>query len=863
MERNKIELRINGDGDRTSFFKLFLQNNFRIVVPMLQREFAFGRESAVEKRKDFLDSLFLYLSENKPNRDLDFIYGNIVEDKFIPLDGQQRLTILFLLHWYLSRITENKEERKLFDEVLLNKNGHSRFTYETRRSSSDFCDALMHHTVEFKKLLYRKKEENGKEVKYESIAETIEDSNWFHLTWKQDPTISGMLNMLDSIHEIFKGHGEFFSRLINVDKPIITFLFLELKKYKLTDDLYIKMNSRGKQLTPFENFKARYSEYLEIENKKLPKKINLEYKLNDGTLRKLPIHNYFSEMIDNKWTNFIWEYRNEGDHGNMDLGQLTDARMSNLIAALISLKYLELNPVSKGEQDEVVKALIKKSNPHSLPFQLLKKENALIIPISIYVFKALDILSDNGKNPAEILDPSFRFYFNLNDILNKLIIGEEDFTYNDRVMLYAYLGFVMKYGYDSKINFWMRFIHNVANAENNSRIDSIVNLSNAIKSVAELLDVAPKINKKLCEGLKVNAFPKFLVEEERIKAMLLYRTDRVNWLESILETERHGYLTGEIGFILYFSGIYDYYNKNKNLNWDSDNNFIEDFKRYSQAARAIFSNSYENRVNDKDYVFERAVLSKGNYLPKKNSHHNLLSTSAVSNNVKRDYSWKTWLRVDEEESGNQLQLQLVKDVIDDKEFNVINLSNSLKKIFNRQSTGVQWRDFLIDYPGTIEDSTQGFIAFYDGGQLLSGVLPMNSSRLSGYHSEIYTSALYIELQDKDMNVFKEGMKYEYVKTTDELPHIEFKNMVIENKHFDMLITAETCPQEWSLKRFRVEFRRRGDRKNSPRINSLYEFLETERFKELDGDEKTLVKYVNSFDQAKKYISKLLKKFSEL
>jgi uncharacterized protein with ParB-like and HNH nuclease domain len=44
-----------------------------------------------------------YLEENKPNRDLDFVYGSTEQEeeieKFIPLDGQQRLTTLFLLQW--------------------------------------------------------------------------------------------------------------------------------------------------------------------------------------------------------------------------------------------------------------------------------------------------------------------------------------------------------------------------------------------------------------------------------------------------------------------------------------------------------------------------------------------------------------------------------------------------------------------------------------------------------------------------------------------------------------------------------------------------------------------------------------------
>ena len=40
---------------------------------------------------------------------------------------------------------------------------------------------------------------------------------------------------------------------MNEKEPIITFIFMDLNEYRLTDDLYIKMNSRGKPLSKFEN----------------------------------------------------------------------------------------------------------------------------------------------------------------------------------------------------------------------------------------------------------------------------------------------------------------------------------------------------------------------------------------------------------------------------------------------------------------------------------------------------------------------------------------------------------------------------------------------------------------------------------
>lgn len=58
------------------------------------------------------------------------------------------------------------------------------------------------------------------------------------------------LDSLKSYWEILTKHYE------PIEKAPISFYYFPLEKYKLTDDLYIKMNARGKALTGFENFKA-------------------------------------------------------------------------------------------------------------------------------------------------------------------------------------------------------------------------------------------------------------------------------------------------------------------------------------------------------------------------------------------------------------------------------------------------------------------------------------------------------------------------------------------------------------------------------------------------------------------------------
>lgn len=70
-------------GERLSFFKLFSQKQFKIVIPIIQRDYAQGRkdEQTTEVRSDFLDALYGYLNEGVPNRDLDFVYGTLQSDE--------------------------------------------------------------------------------------------------------------------------------------------------------------------------------------------------------------------------------------------------------------------------------------------------------------------------------------------------------------------------------------------------------------------------------------------------------------------------------------------------------------------------------------------------------------------------------------------------------------------------------------------------------------------------------------------------------------------------------------------------------------------------------------------------------------
>lgn len=237
----------------------------RIIIPIIQRDYAQGRRDPdIDRvRSRFLDSLHSAVM-NKPIT-LDFVYGDIDADGVMtPLDGQQRLTTLFLLHWYATKKEDVPEEECGF---------LSNFGYETRYSARYFCIELTKFKPSFK-------------VK---ISEEIIDQAWFPLDWQKDPTISSMLVMLDAIDEKFKDVDNLWNQLKN---GAITFYFLPIRDMGLTDELYIKMNSRGKPLTRFEHFKAELERCMRSVDEDVARRV----------MRK----------IDREWTDMLWQYRDSG-----------------------------------------------------------------------------------------------------------------------------------------------------------------------------------------------------------------------------------------------------------------------------------------------------------------------------------------------------------------------------------------------------------------------------------------------------------------------------------------------------------------------------------------------------------------------
>ncbi|MBB1509985.1 DUF262 domain-containing protein [Tessaracoccus sp. MC1756] len=231
-------------GYRTSYVGLFDTDSHArapltsIEIPLIQRDYAQGRPG---ERESSIRSLFLEaIHEAATNGDplsLDFVFGDEEDATLRPLDGQQRLTTLFLLHWYLALRTSQDVASAPW----------AKLSYATRPSARRFCQRL----IEVSSL------PDG-----ELLSDWIIDQPWYLYVWRNDPTIQSMLVMLKHIQSLFEGDDAqlAWNHLTNRETPAVSFYVLRLPEVGAGDEMYIKMNSRGKPLTDFENFKAKFED---------------------------------------------------------------------------------------------------------------------------------------------------------------------------------------------------------------------------------------------------------------------------------------------------------------------------------------------------------------------------------------------------------------------------------------------------------------------------------------------------------------------------------------------------------------------------------------------------------------------------
>jgi len=483
-----------------------------ITIPIIQRDYAQGRkgDKVNEIRDTFLNTIFEKLEQNKTLH-LDFVYGSIKENSFIPLDGQQRLTTLFLLHWYFT-----KKEKQDTEFLKL-------FTYETRASSREFCQKIVENEIDCSSSNFIKK---------------IEDSDWFLAYWKNDPTIQSMLVMIDSIHQKFKNEN-FLNRLDN-----ITFEFFELVKFGLDDDLYIKMNARGKPLTEFENFKAQFEQFLKDQDENLERE--------------------FAEKIDNEWTDFFWKYKDDK--------YLIDRAFMNYfyyITEMISYKMNKEFTRSKVTSFKSIEIIYQDIDNIKLLFKSLDKLKVIV--------KSFDILFSKSIYESSKI-ALFEKDINFLELVIKSGHIDRVVSIQKKFIVFMLINFLVDNEIDDTFKDFIRVVRNIIERIRNLKRNELTYTPNfEYKDLNKYLNLFLKyLNSNIYEELaKDNGdLSDKEFQHEKEKALLILSDN--NFREPIYKLEDYKYLKGDIhNFIT---------------------NDLDDLIQYSKNLPSIFNSTNDSKV---------------------------------------------------------------------------------------------------------------------------------------------------------------------------------------------------------------------------------------------------------------------------
>ena len=556
-------------GTKTTYWKFIQEHG--ITIPVIQRDYAQGRDGKEVLRRRLLENIKSCLDTalnkqgSSPELVLDFVYGMADSKNNInPLDGQQRLTTLWLLHWYLLLMSDHIQSK---DTHL----GHlSRFTYETRLSSRNFCECLC-DISNFNNLR-----------KSSNIRKDIENQTWFMAEWKQDPTVKAMLNMLggeSSIEKIFyKAHKDYWKLLIDENNCPIKFYYLSLdgEIAQRPDDIYIKMNARGEHLTDFENFKADLVKFVR------EKSLDLE-ELKDKSVNP---ELYLSECIDSTWTDVFWSQLNEKDKQpfkstehekapNVDkqLFAFLNRYFLNCIFAEKDLNYKMLNAKDPEASED---NNIKKNKDFIRFYQYVYGDGGVAdvdikyTDFALYEqaklitsdkFKALinifEILKDTKDTKdtkvADIVKqyatPQWIEKSNQEFVFFPHMKGDEiePITQPQRVVFFGICCYLencsneMEFEKESFLE-WMRFVWNMAR---NSDVDTVDNMIKVIKKINELKELTHSIKEDL-RSKEISQESSY-IDRQWNEEIIKLNIDRKKW-ELILKAEK--LFHGNINFLL-------------------------------------------------------------------------------------------------------------------------------------------------------------------------------------------------------------------------------------------------------------------------------------------------------------------------
>ncbi len=451
----------------------------KIEIPIIQRNYVQGNDKTI--RCHFVDYLVKALTQQSPV-ELDFVYGAERQDTrltdncapqvgrvLIPLDGQQRLTTLWLLHGYLLALEQvnnnpeqlSPEEREAQCQLL------ARFVYETRQSAKDFCGYWLQEVTQ-----------RACPELVETPSKYLRNCAWFDPEWEKEGTVTAMLGMLD---EVASKRAELQAVPYGRLSECIRFYYLHIKKFGLSNELYIRMNARGEQLTSFEHFKSSF------------------YKV----IQHHPNLSSIKEKMEYDWVDALWQYRPKDTH-------VTDHPFMKCLSFVTEV--LHIKGYDKGTEDNI--------------------ESVYQYPNAVtYLKQTLDCVENlKGIQYDNLLkDSDTKKTLSFQEILARMLTDGLR-TVTQRILLYTAIANLQHHNTVDGIVPLLRVVRNLSTNANKEK-----NLTKIYLSLDELVKV-PNIYDYLAhlQG-GISGFSDTQLEEEKAKAQLRLARPEVNSLLDEIE----------------------------------------------------------------------------------------------------------------------------------------------------------------------------------------------------------------------------------------------------------------------------------------------------------------------------------------
>lgn len=551
-----------------SFKSIFVDNKINIIIPQLQRDYVQGlRTDVIEPFLSSLVDAIINCQNNEVH--LNYIYGYNYEGEdyrgFVPIDGQQRLTTLWLLHLYIYSKFSNSEFP--VDLIFLSREYAGHFAFELKTHMKDM-------------------------VLKDNFVKTITSAPWFIPEWKYDKTVKAIIESLRIIELRFKS----LQKILTIEDfhwDRISFQFLNMSELGLSDDIYVKMNGRGRPLTYFENLKSWMDNFGDEE---------------------------WKTKMDNEWESFFWHNRNKNQEHPEDI----DDERRRLFYSLILIYWLKhqdtfLSSLNKEEFEDTIQFLrsIPKncSDSGELPvnasldeikYKLFNILRVGKLAIPIYWIEKLQLINNDVldwiKSSINVLTKisknanleGERIYFNFDHSEKS---GNTKLMYDVAMNVANYESTLpLLYGFirtpencQDDLHQWMRLMRNLVL---NSSIDygHILKAFSSIDNIAKTVLDSDVLNALI--SINASEFEPFCnqLKEEKRKAQLT--EDKLIEIE---KAENIHTFRGRVSF------IFDFISLEK---WSS-----EQIKRYTDVLAVVFPNWRKNKTAFDNNLIRRALVS--------------------------------------------------------------------------------------------------------------------------------------------------------------------------------------------------------------------------------------------------------------